>query len=95
MKPILDGALFSKTIEDWTVIWESCGAYRHWCEQRETQNSGSIIVVMQNPGMLSDYTAVAKPIFDQMLCNQQQNQQLTELRDWLLPMLMNGQITVD
>jgi type I restriction enzyme S subunit len=23
-----------------------------------------------------------------------QNQQLTELRDWLLPMLMNGQVTV-
>ena len=26
--------------------------------------------------------------------NHKQNQQLTELRDWLLPMLMNGQITV-
>ncbi|MDZ4850581.1 MAG: hypothetical protein SGI77_14950 [Pirellulaceae bacterium] len=24
----------------------------------------------------------------------QQNQELTELRDWLLPMLMNGQVTV-
>jgi type I restriction enzyme S subunit len=23
-----------------------------------------------------------------------ENQQLTELRDWLLPMLMNGQVTV-
>lgn len=26
--------------------------------------------------------------------NQKQNQQFTELRDWLLPMLMNGQVTV-
>jgi type I restriction enzyme S subunit len=26
--------------------------------------------------------------------NQKQNQELTELRDWLLPMLMNGQVTV-
>jgi len=26
--------------------------------------------------------------------NQQQNQELTKLRDWLLPMLMNGQVTV-
>ncbi|MCK9451994.1 MAG: restriction endonuclease subunit S [Bacteroidales bacterium] len=26
--------------------------------------------------------------------NQKQNQQLTKLRDWLLPMLMNGQVTV-
>ena len=24
-----------------------------------------------------------------------QNQELTELRDWLLPMLMNGQVTVE
>jgi type I restriction enzyme S subunit len=26
--------------------------------------------------------------------NQQQTQELTALRDWLLPMLMNGQVTV-
>jgi len=29
-----------------------------------------------------------------ILNNHKQNQQLTELRDWLLPMLMNGQVTV-
>ena len=26
--------------------------------------------------------------------NATENQKLTELRDWLLPMLMNGQVTV-
>tara|TARA_B110000003_G_scaffold167109_1_gene167126 strand:+ start:1482 stop:3104 length:1623 start_codon:yes stop_codon:yes gene_type:complete len=30
-----------------------------------------------------------------VLNNQKQNQELTALRDWLLPMLMNGQVTVE
>jgi type I restriction enzyme S subunit len=32
--------------------------------------------------------------FDLIENNNQQNQELTQLRDWLLPMLMNGQVTV-
>ena len=34
------------------------------------------------------------PIFNQMNNLKLENQKLTELRDWLLPMLMNGQVTV-
>jgi len=33
-------------------------------------------------------------IYEMIGINHKQNQQLTELRDWLLPMLMNGQVTV-
>lgn len=36
----------------------------------------------------------AKPLHSQKQKNLIQNQQLSELRDWLLPMLMNGQVTV-
>jgi len=36
----------------------------------------------------------AKPLHSQKQKNLIQNQQLAELRDWLLPMLMNGQVTV-
>ena len=36
----------------------------------------------------------AKPIHAQIQKNLQQNQKLADLRDWLLPMLMNGQVTV-
>jgi len=36
----------------------------------------------------------AKGLFDKKLSNQKENQKLTELRDWLLPMLMNGQVKV-
>lgn len=35
------------------------------------------------------------PMIQAKLNNQKQNQELTALRDWLLPMLMNGQVTVD
>ena len=36
----------------------------------------------------------AKPIHAQIQTNLKQNQKLSELRDWLLPMLMNGQVTI-
>ena len=35
------------------------------------------------------------PILKQQLDLKQQNQELTQLRDWLLPMLMNGQVKVE
>ncbi|MFM6078308.1 MAG: restriction endonuclease subunit S, partial [Dolichospermum sp.] len=40
------------------------------------------------------FNDILKPLISQMENNTYQNQQLTQLRDWLLPMLMNGQITV-
>lgn len=43
---------------------------------------------------LSAYTEKAAPLFLTIKNNLQQNQQLAQLRDWLLPLLMNGQVTV-
>ncbi|MBE9219731.1 restriction endonuclease subunit S [Dolichospermum flos-aquae] len=40
------------------------------------------------------YTKKVNAIFRQQDILEQENQQLTQLRDWLLPMLMNGQITI-
>lgn len=44
--------------------------------------------------VLAAYTRLSTPLFEQMENLQKQNQELTQLRDWLLPMLMNGQVTV-
>lgn len=44
--------------------------------------------------LVEKFNAFIKPIHSKMQKNLQENQQLTELRDWLLPMLMNGQVTV-
>jgi type I restriction enzyme S subunit len=37
---------------------------------------------------------IIKPLLEKKVKLEEENQQLTQLRDWLLPMLMNGQVTV-
>ena len=44
--------------------------------------------------LLDAFEEKMKPAHKTILNNHQQNQELTQLRDWLLPMLMNGQVTV-
>lgn len=44
--------------------------------------------------ILKKYIKLAKPMINQILEKSKENQKLIELRDWLLPMLMNGQVTV-
>lgn len=44
--------------------------------------------------VVEDFTKRVEPFFRRQDLLEQENQQLTQLRDWLLPMLMNGQITV-
>jgi type I restriction enzyme S subunit len=44
--------------------------------------------------LLDDFEEKMKPLHKTILNNHQQNKELTQLRDWLLPMLMNGQISV-
>ena len=51
-------------------------------------------VVLPPTELMELFYEKAKPIHAQIQKNLQQNQKLAELRDWLLPMLMNGQVTV-
>lgn len=44
--------------------------------------------------IINNFTKIIDPILKRIHIIDQENQQLTELRDWLLPMLMNGQIKV-
>jgi type I restriction enzyme S subunit len=53
----------------------------------------SLIVIPQNDVLLS-YYKIAHPLFKEIMNIAFQNQQLTQLRDWLLPMLMNGQVSI-
>ena len=41
------------------------------------------------------YSKIVRPIYEAVHENNNQNQELTKLRDWLLPMLMNGQVKVE
>jgi type I restriction enzyme S subunit len=50
--------------------------------------------VLPDADIIASYQAVVAPMFQQQDTLEQQNQELTTLRDWLLPMLMNGQVRV-
>lgn len=44
--------------------------------------------------IVKKFAAVVESSFEKIANNTRENQQLVALRDWLLPMLMNGQVTV-
>ena len=72
----------------------------------ETYSSGStfkevsasilktINISIPNNEVLEEYYKISKPIFKKQNLLELENQKLSELRDWLLPMLMNGQVSV-
>ncbi|WP_312749588.1 restriction endonuclease subunit S [Epilithonimonas hominis] len=60
--------------------------------QKDTFLNKEVIVP---PLKLSErFSNLVKPIFNRIDNNLKQNQELSALRDWLLPMLMNGQVKV-
>lgn len=52
------------------------------------------LAVIPNDEILEEYYKIAESIFDGIIIRAFETQQLTQIRDWLLPMLMNGQVTV-
>ncbi|GLU51546.1 hypothetical protein Dfri01_10070 [Dyadobacter frigoris] len=55
---------------------------------------GMCISYPQNVNIIRSFNDIITPILSKISSNQKQKQELTSLRDWLLPMLMNGQVTV-
>ena len=53
----------------------------------------SRIVIPPNE-LIAQFTSIVKPIHEKIGQAQRENRELRALRDWLLPMLMNGQATV-
>ncbi len=52
------------------------------------------LFIIPKTTVLENYYKIAKPLFAKIITNAKQNQEFAQLRDWLLPMLMNGQVTV-
>ena len=48
-----------------------------------------------NKNVVNEFVRIYSPLIDLISKNKRQNQELTKLRDWLLPMLMNGQVKVE
>jgi len=52
------------------------------------------LISIPNQEILLKFNSFIKPLYQKIGFNIKQNQQLAQLRDWLLPMLMNGQVRV-
>lgn len=52
------------------------------------------LLVIPDDATLNAYTSKTAYLFSQIQNNLRQNMELAQLRDWLLPLLMNGQVTV-
>ena len=64
---------------------------------QEAVNNDDLIgihLVIPDDRVLHAYHNIAQPIYAQISKNICENQELIKLRDWLLPMLMNGQATI-
>lgn len=62
-------------------------------ELRRTQLE-ELPLVLPSKASMQAFDKFTAPIDQQITKGEQQNHHLTQLRDWLLPMLMNGQVTV-
>ena len=58
------------------------------------EDFSSIQVLEPFSNILINFSNKVKPIINKILINSKEDQKLKELRDWLLPMLMNGQVKV-
>jgi type I restriction enzyme S subunit len=62
---------------------------------KEVVDKSLILTPPDSSGILNSYNKEVGSLYDLIINNAFQNQKLTELRDWLLPMLMNGQVKVN
>ena len=58
------------------------------------QSFDEIYIPIPNDRILQSFESFAKDIFDKYGQNESESLRLTSLRDFLLPMLMNGQVTI-
>ncbi|MFJ8452476.1 restriction endonuclease subunit S [Bacillus paramycoides] len=68
----------------------------HGATQEAVNNDdlNGISLVIPDNTTLSKYHETTKGIYSQISNNILENRELAQLRDWLLPMLMNGQVTI-
>ena len=59
------------------------------------EDFSGIKIIFPNKEIKNNFHKITETYFSQIKCLQGQNQELIQLRDWLLPMLMNGQVKVE
>ena len=82
----MPGYLMYQAVSD--IDLSSYGYARHFKFLKETK------VVLPESHVAQRYQEVVTPWFEKRRESIFENLELSRLRDWLLPMLMNGQVTV-
>lgn len=59
------------------------------------ENLGKLKLILPEDNLQESFASFLEPLYQKIATNEQENQQLAQLRDWLLPMLMNGQVVVE
>lgn len=59
------------------------------------EDFSGIRIILPSKEIKNNFHEISEPYFAQIKCLQRQNQELIQFRDWLLPMLMNGQVKVE
>ncbi len=54
-----------------------------------------LLVVAPNAGIVSSFEEIAAPLFDVLLASRQESAKLAEVRDYLLPRLLDGSVRVE
>jgi len=58
-------------------------------------NIGNLYIVIPPQDILNKFNSIINPIRDKILMSKDENRKCISLRNWLLPMLMNGQATIE
>lgn len=58
-------------------------------------NLKDLQIIKPELGITEKFENIVSKFYDKISVNEKQNQELAQLRDWLLPMLMNGQVKVE
>lgn len=74
-----------------TIKFEKSGSVQ---QQLTVPQVSQLNVLYPPTDILKRFEAVTSPFISESEILKEQNKQLAELRDWLLPMLMNGQVSV-
>jgi type I restriction enzyme S subunit len=80
------------TLQNISVVQIMSGSIQKKINQENLKN---VQILMPPQKLLLNLSKILEPIYRQKRINCEQIHKLTELRDWLLPLLMNGQVRVE
>ncbi len=89
--PKIEGSAPFYYYEVKNLVFENSGSVQ---QQLTKPQISRLQVLNPNISVLQEFVKIVSPMIGKQDSNKKENQKLTDLRDWLLPMLMNGQVTV-